>query len=243
MRSVIRVKLLVCLSIWSATSAGGALYLATGVLAALLQAKASGRGQVVDASMVEGAASLMGMVYTLHNHGLWRDERGANLLDGGCPYGSTYETADGKYVVVCALEPRFYAALLQGLGLDADSLPDRNDRTSWPALRARFAAAFRSKTREEWTQLLEGTDACVTPVLTLSGSARASAQSRPAVYSSATKPVPAAAPRFSVTPSSHAPMQGPPCERAARGLGTGAGGSRRAVQRFPGVAAGDAIMT
>ncbi|MGH8260485.1 MAG: CoA transferase, partial [Steroidobacteraceae bacterium] len=187
---------------------GGALYLAMGVLAALLHVRAGGPGQVVDAAMVDGAASLMGMIYSLRNYGLWRDERSANLLDGGCPYGSTYETADGKYVVVCALEPPFYRAFVRALGLDESALPPREDRASWPALRERFAAALRTKTRDEWAGLLEGTDACVTPVLSMAEAPHHPHNVARGVFVGE-KPTPAAAPRFSATPSSHAPSNGP----------------------------------
>jgi alpha-methylacyl-CoA racemase len=187
---------------------GGALFLAMGVLAALLHARSSGRGQIVDAAMLDGATSLMGMIYTLHNHGFWRDERGANLLDGGAPFGSTYETADGKYVAVCALEPRFYRALLQALELDASSLPAQHDRSGWPELRSRFAAAFKSKTRDEWAQLLEASDACVTPVLSLSEAPEHPHNRARGVFVGE-QPTPAAAPRFSATPTAHAPPSGP----------------------------------
>lgn len=188
---------------------GGALYLAVGVLAALLHVRGGGRGQVVDAAMVDGATSLMGMVYTLLNHGLWTDERASNLLDGGCPFGSTYETADGKYVVVCAMEPQFYRALLDALGLDERTLPAREERSGWPLLREKFAAAFKSKTREEWTRLLEGTDACVTPVLTMT-EAPAHPHNRARGVFVGQTPTPAAAPRFSETVTAQAPTEGPP---------------------------------
>jgi alpha-methylacyl-CoA racemase len=186
---------------------GGALYLAMGLLAALLNVRGGGQGQVVDAAMVDGVSSLMGMVYTLRNHGLWTDERGSNLLDGGCPFGSTYETADGKYVVVCALEPQFYRALLDALGLDERTLPPREERTSWPVLREKFAAVFKSKTREEWTMLLEGTDACVTPVLTMAEAPQHPHNLARGVFVGE-QPTPAAAPRFSATPTAHAPREG-----------------------------------
>ena len=187
---------------------GGALYLAMGVLAALIHVRAGGSGQVVDAAMVDGAASLMSMMYALRNHGLWHDERGANLLDGGCPYGATYETADGKYVVVCALEPPFYRALVRALGLDEAGLPPREDRARWPRLREAFATAFRTKTRDEWARLLEGTDACVTPVLSMSEAPAHRHNVARGVFAGE-KPVPGAAPRFSATPTAHAPAAGP----------------------------------
>jgi alpha-methylacyl-CoA racemase len=187
---------------------GGALYLAMGVLAALLHVRAGGPGQVIDAAMVDGAASLMGMIYTLRNHGLWSDERGSNLLDGGCPFGSTYQTADGRYVVVCALEPQFYRALLEALGLDEHALPRQHDRSGWPVLRERFAAAFKSKTRDEWARLLEGTDACVTPVLGMGEAPHHRHNAARHVFVGET-PTPAAAPRFSATPTAHASAAGP----------------------------------
>ncbi len=187
---------------------GGALYLAMGVLAALLHVRAGGCGQIVDAAMVDGATSLMGMIYMLRNHGLWTDERGSNLLDGGCPYGSTYKTADGRYVVVCALEPPFYRAFVRALGLDEAALPPRDDRASWPRLRETFAAVFRTKTRDEWTRLLEGSDACVTPVLSMSEAPHHHHNTARGVFVGE-KPFPAAAPRFSATPTAHAPAAGP----------------------------------
>jgi alpha-methylacyl-CoA racemase len=187
---------------------GGALYLAVGVLAALFHVRMGGAGQVVDAAMVDGAASLMTMIYALRGHGLWKDERGSNLLDGGCPFGTTYETADGRYVVVCALEPQFYRALLAGLGLDPRQLPPQHDRGGWPALRERFAAVFKTKTREQWTRLLEGTEACVSPVLDM-GEAPHHPHNVARKAFAGDPPTPAAAPRFSVTPTAHAPAQGP----------------------------------
>ncbi|MGH8150448.1 MAG: CaiB/BaiF CoA transferase family protein [Steroidobacteraceae bacterium] len=205
---------------------GGALYLAVGVLAALLHVRAGGAGQVVDAAMVDGAASLMGMIYMLRGHGLWRDERESNLLDGGCPYGRTYETADGRYVVVCALEPPFYRALVRALGLDEATLPTRNDRENWPRLRERFAAVFRTKTRDEWTRLLEGTDACVTPVLAM-GEAAAHRHNAARQVFIGDPPVPAAAPRFSATPTAHAPATGPGVTELLETWGMSPGDARR----------------
>lgn len=204
---------------------GGALYLAMGVLAALLHVRTGGSGQVIDAAMVDGASSLMSMMYALRNHGLWRDERSSNLLDGGCPYGSTYETADGKYVVVCALEPPFYRALVRALGLEEATLPPREERASWPQLRARFAAAFRTKTREEWARLLEGTDACVTPVLSMSEAPQHAHNVSRGVFVG-DDPVPAAAPRFSATPTSHAPASGPGLLELLEGWGMDSGEAR-----------------
>jgi alpha-methylacyl-CoA racemase len=146
---------------------GGGMLLAIGVLAALVERQASGRGQVVDAAMVDGSALLASFIRGMYAAGLWQDERGVNLLDGGAPFYDTYETADGRHVAVGALEPQFYAALLDGLGLAEAGLPAQHDRSGWPVLRERFAAAFRQRSRDEWAELFAGTDACVAPVLSL----------------------------------------------------------------------------
>jgi alpha-methylacyl-CoA racemase len=146
---------------------GGGLYLAVGLLAGLLEARTSGKGQVVDAAMIDGAAHLMTAFFGMFAAGEWSLERGTNLLDGSAPFIGTYETKDGRYVSVCALERRFYEELVRRLGLDPAALPDRFDRARWPELRERFAAIFRERTRDEWCGLLEGTDACFAPVLDL----------------------------------------------------------------------------
>jgi len=192
---------------------GGALYLGLGVLAALLHVRSGGRGQVVDAAMVDGAASLMTMIYELYGRGLWSDERGRNLLDGGAPFGATYETADGKYVAVCALEPHFYSALLAALGLDERTLPPQHERASWPVLRERLAAAFKTRTRDEWARLLERSDACVTPVLSLAEAPEHPHNRARQVFVGDSAKIPAAAPRFSHTPTAHAPAVGPPASQ------------------------------
>jgi alpha-methylacyl-CoA racemase len=185
--------------------AGGSLFLVTGVLAALANVRAGGPGQVVDAAMVDGAASLMTMVYSMRATGQWSDQRGVNLMDGSCPFGCAYETADGRYVQTCCLEPKFYAAMLEGLGLDPASLPDRFDTANWPALHERFAAVFRTRTRDDWAAQFEPTDACVTPILDL-GEAMAHPQNvARGVFHDG---LPAAAPRFSATPTGHAPARG-----------------------------------
>jgi alpha-methylacyl-CoA racemase len=144
---------------------GGGMLLAFGVVAALVEAARSGRGQVVDAAMVDGAASLMSMIFAFRQFGMWREERGTNILDSGAHFYEVYETADGRYFAVGAIEPKFYAALLEGLGLAGEDLPDQMDRQQWPAMKARFAAAFRTRTRDEWAGIFEGTDACAAPVL------------------------------------------------------------------------------
>jgi alpha-methylacyl-CoA racemase len=144
---------------------GGGMLLAIGVLAALIERQRSGRGQVVDAAMVDGSALLSSFIYGLRARGAWRDERGVNLLDGGAPFYDTYATADGKYVAVGALEPQFYAALLGGLELADAGLPAQMDFSGWPVLRNRFTEVFAQRTRDEWTDIFAGTDACVAPVL------------------------------------------------------------------------------
>ncbi len=144
---------------------GGGMLLALGILAALIERQRSGIGQVVDAAMVDGSALLTSFIYGLRERGAWRDERGVNLLDGGAPFYDTYQTADGKYVAVGALEPQFYAALLAALGLTGAELPAQLDPAGWPVLRDRFTAVFAGKTRDEWVEVFAGTDACVAPVL------------------------------------------------------------------------------
>ena len=144
---------------------GGALYLAFGVVCALLECRASGQGQVVDAAMVDGASSLMTPVFAAMARGAWRNARGENMLDGGAPWYSVYETKDGKYVSIGSIEARFYRDLLKCIGLDSEALPARDDREAWPELRERFATAFRSKTRDEWCLIMEGSDVCFAPVL------------------------------------------------------------------------------
>ncbi|GAB3590764.1 CaiB/BaiF CoA-transferase family protein [Angustibacter peucedani] len=180
---------------------GGSTYLVVGVLAALLEARASGRGQVVDAAIVDGAAHLAAMLSGVVAGGAWREERGTNLLDGGAPFYDVYETSDGRHVAVGALEEPFYAELLQRLGI-ADRAPDRADPTTWPQLRALLTATFASRTQAAWTAVFEGSDACVAPVLPLREApshphlaARGTYVERHGVVQ------PAPAPRFSRTPA------------------------------------------
>nr|WP_280295721.1 CaiB/BaiF CoA-transferase family protein [Nocardia abscessus] len=144
---------------------GGSMLLAQGVLAALVERSVSGHGQVVDVAMVDGASILVQQILALHQLGKWNAERGTNTLDGGAPFYDTYECADGKFVAVGALEPQFYRELIRGLTLDMDALPDRDDPAQWPALRSIFTEQFRRRSRDEWTAVFEGTDACVSPVL------------------------------------------------------------------------------
>jgi alpha-methylacyl-CoA racemase len=150
---------------------GGGLLLAFGMVCAMLEAQRSGRGQVVDASMVEGAALMASTVYELRAAGWWSERRGSNVLDSGAPFYEVYETADGGFMAVGAIEPQFYAALLDGLGLDPAQLPAQLDRSAWPQLKERFAGIFRTRTRAEWSAIFAGTDACVSPVLTLAEAA------------------------------------------------------------------------
>lgn len=145
---------------------GGALYLAFGVVCALLEAKGSGQGQVVDAAMVDGAASLSTFLYGLGAAGLWTEKRGENILDTGAPWYEVYETSDRRHISIGAIEGRFYADLLRRLGLEHEDLPRQHDRAGWPRLKERFAEVFRTRTREEWCAALEGSDVCFAPVLT-----------------------------------------------------------------------------
>ncbi|MEK6207678.1 MAG: CaiB/BaiF CoA-transferase family protein [Chloroflexota bacterium] len=206
--------------------AGGALYLAFGVVSALLERGHSGKGQVVDAAMVDGAASLLTSVYGRKAAGKWADARGENDLDGGAPWYSVYETADARFVCVGAIEERFYRELLRRLGLDAEDLPDRHDRAGWPRLRERFAAVFRSRTRDEWSQVMEGSDACFAPVLSLSEAPEHAHNRARATFIKVDGVVqPAPAPRFSRTPGriQHGPAKpGPSPTEALRDWGLSA---------------------
>jgi alpha-methylacyl-CoA racemase len=180
----------------------GGMLLALGVAAALVEARASGQGQVVDAAIVDGAASLMGMYCGMKANGIWSDRRSGNMLDGGAPYYDTYTCADGKYISVGALEEPFYQALIQGLGLADDAaLPNRWDPANWPALRERFAAVFAGRTRDEWAAVFAATDACVAPVLAPEEAAAHPHLTARATYVEADGVLqPAPAPRFSRTP-------------------------------------------
>jgi len=146
---------------------GGALYLALGVVAGLLEAQKSGKGQVVDAAMVDGAASLMTAIYGLRASGIWSDKRGENILDTGAHYYDVYETSDGKHVAIGSIEAKFYAELLRLTGLQGQELPSQNDRSAWPKLKERIAAIFRTKTRDEWCKIMEGSEVCFAPVLSM----------------------------------------------------------------------------
>jgi len=136
-----------------------------GILAALFERERSGLGQVVDAAMVDGSSALMAFIHGMHSAGRWSGERGTNLLDGGAPFYSTYETSDGGYMAVGALEPQFYAELLQLLGIELDDPNRQMDERHWVEERELFTVAFRAKTRDEWSAIFADSDACVTPVL------------------------------------------------------------------------------
>ncbi|MFJ4364335.1 CaiB/BaiF CoA transferase family protein [Streptomyces chartreusis] len=181
--------------------AGGSLYLVVGVLAALHHARATGVGQVVDAAIVDGTSHLSAMIHGMLAAGGWQDRRGANLLDGGCPYYGTYETADGRYMAVGALEPQFYDEFLRLLGVE-DLASARKDFSRWSELRDAVAARFKSRTRDEWTAVFEGSDACVAPVLSLREAPRhphLAARGTFTDHGGITQPAPA--PRFSATPT------------------------------------------
>ena len=146
---------------------GGGLLLALGIVSAMWEAASSGRGQVVDAAMVDGSAVLATMLHGLIAQGRWRDQAGVNFADGGSHYYDTYTCADGLHLAVGPLEPKFYAQLVAGLGLDETELPAQSDQSAWPALKQRFAEVFATRSREDWLAVFEGTDACVAPVLSL----------------------------------------------------------------------------
>jgi alpha-methylacyl-CoA racemase len=143
--------------------AGGGMHLAYGVVCALFEAQRSGRGQVVDAAMVDGVASIFSVFYGMARSGMHTEEIGSNLFDGGAPFYNVYETADGKYVTLAPIEPHFYAQLLEQLGITGE-LPGQYDQAHWPAMKERIAAAVRTKTRDEWEAQLGGTDVCFAPV-------------------------------------------------------------------------------
>ena len=187
---------------------GGGMMLAFGIACALLEARKSGQGQIIDASMVEGAALLTTMIHGLMASGLWRDERGTNLLDGAAHFYSTYETADGKWISLGPIEPQFYAEFLRRAGLDEAEYSGQFDEAQWPRLKEKLANVFRQKTRDEWTALLEGTEACYAPVLSLSEAAahpHNRARGSFVEQDGITQPRPA--PRFSRT---DAALRGPP---------------------------------
>ena len=177
---------------------GGSMFVVAGILAALHERHTSGRGQIIDAAMVDGISQLAHMIWSFRHFGIWQEHRCSNPLDGGTPWYSLYRCADGQFVAVGAIEEPFYAALLDGLDLDPRDLPGRADRGSWPALRAVLAERFASQPRDHWASVFDGTDACVTPVLTMT-----EATSHPHMHDRGVLPTydgaqqPAPAPRFS----------------------------------------------
>jgi alpha-methylacyl-CoA racemase len=181
---------------------GGSMYLVTGIIAALLERERSGAGQVLDVAMVDGAAALIQPILELRATGVWNDVRGNNVIDGAAPFYRTYECADGKFLAVGSIEPQFYAELLRLLELDPASLPNQNDRDSWPQLTTTIAAAVRTRTRDEWAAVFADSDACVTPVLTFAEApAHPHIAARRTLVDTAAGVTAAPAPRFARTPA------------------------------------------
>jgi alpha-methylacyl-CoA racemase len=180
---------------------GGGMLMAYGVACALLERGRSGQGQVIDAAMVDGSAVLTTFIHSLRAIGMWQDERGTNLLDTGAHFYDVYETADHRYVSVGSIEPQFYAELLRLSGLENEELPGQMDRSQWPALKERVAAVFRTRTRDEWCALMEGTDVCFAPVLSMAEApTHPHNRQRETFVEVAGIPQPAPAPRFGRTP-------------------------------------------
>jgi alpha-methylacyl-CoA racemase len=181
---------------------GGALYLVVGVLAALLEASKSGKGQVVDAAMVDGAASLISMFFDLAAMGRWVEGRENNFLDGGAHFYGVYECACGHFISIGSIEPQFYALLRQHAGLSDDAFDAQMDRNAWPTLKDKLEQVFKTKTREEWCKIMEGTDICFAPVLTMAEAPKHPHMAARNIFverHGVTQPAPA--PRFSRTPS------------------------------------------
>lgn len=192
---------------------GGALYLAFGLLAAVISARNTGEGQVIDVAMTDGAASLTSMFYGMRAMGAWTDEREANLLDGGAHFYDCYETSDGKYVSLGSIEPQFYALLLEKAGLKDPEFQDQTARDKWPSLKTKIAEVMKTKTRDEWCEIMEGTDVCFAPVLSLEEAPKHPhnvARKTFVEYEGVTQPAPA--PRFSKTPGA---IQRPPAAPGA----------------------------
>jgi alpha-methylacyl-CoA racemase len=187
---------------------GGSMFLIMGVLAALVERARSGKGQVVDAAMTDGSAALMTIFFGLKQLGFWRDERGVNMLDTGAHFYDVYETRDAKYVSVGSIEPQFYALLLKHSGLGGSELPSQFDRAQWPALKEKIAAIFRTKTRDEWCAIMENTDVCFAPVLSMTEAPHHPHNAARGTFTEVKGVVqPAPAPRFSRTPGA---IQRPP---------------------------------
>ena len=188
---------------------GGSMFVLLGIVSALYERERSGKGQVIDAAMVDGVSILSQMAWTMKSVGTLKDERESFLLDGGAPFYRTYETSDGKYMAVGAIEPQFYAQLLDGLGLSADELPHQMDAASFPDMHKLFTERFAIKTRDEWTAIFAGTDACVTPVLTWAEAAQNEhLRGRSTLVTANGVDQAAPAPRFSRTPPG--PVGAPP---------------------------------
>ena len=187
---------------------GGGMLLAFGMACGMLSAQRTGEGQVVDAAMVDGAAVLTTMFHAFRSMGIWEDERGTNLLDTGAHFYDVYETSDGKYVSIGSIEPQFYAELLRLTGLEGEELPWQHDKGQWPTMKERFAEIFKAKTRAEWCDLMEGTDVCFAPVLSLGEAPQHPHNVQRGTFLELDGVVqPAPAPRFSATPAS---VQRPP---------------------------------
>jgi alpha-methylacyl-CoA racemase len=188
---------------------GGSMFVLLGIVAALYEREQSGKGQVIDAAMVDGVSILAQMAWTMKSTGSLKDERESFMLDGGAPFYRTYETADGKYMAVGAIEPQFFAQLLAGLGLSAEDVPNQLDASAFPKVHKLFADKFASKTRDEWTEVFAGTDACVTPVLTWREAAHNEhLRARSTLVTANGVDQAAPAPRFSRTPAG--PVGSPP---------------------------------
>ncbi len=186
---------------------GGALYLAFGVCAGIIEARTSGQGQVIDAAMVDGAASLLSAIYGIHGSGSWSDERGSNMLDSGAHFYGTYECSDGKWISIGSIEGKFHAELLEKLGLTEDDIPNRNDRARWTEHKMRLTELFLSKTRDEWCEIMEGSDVCFAPVLSMAEAPDHPHNAKRGTFIELEGVVqPGPAPRFSRTPGE---VQGP----------------------------------
>jgi alpha-methylacyl-CoA racemase len=194
---------------------GGALYLAFGILAGVIQARETGKGQVVDCAMSDGAASLMAMFYGMKAAGIWKEERRKNLLDGGAHFYDTYQCSDGKWISIGSIEPQFYALLLEKTGINDPDFQRQHDRAIWPDLREKLAHVIAQKSRDEWTEIMGATDVCFAPVLDLDEAPKHPhnlARQTFVEVGGVTQPAPA--PRFSATPGA---IQGPPPAIGAHG--------------------------
>jgi alpha-methylacyl-CoA racemase len=198
---------------------GGGVYLALGVVAGMLEAQKSGKGQVIDVAMIDGASSLMAGIYGLRGAGVWNDNRGENILDTGAHYYNVYETSDGKYISIGSIEAKFYAELLRLSGLEHEKLPRQNDRTQWPVFQERLKALFKTKTRDQWCAIMEGSEICFAPVLTMAEAPQHPHNRHRGTFVEMDGVVqPAPAPRFSRTPSKIQRPPARPGEHTEEGL-------------------------